>query len=103
MKATTLFDNYTTSPNTWDEMYDQINVRDPYKKVFDFISTIPATELNKSEELARRLFMSQGVTFTVYSSGEGIEKFSRLTLFQESLPAWNGALLNRESVSGFGH
>lgn len=74
MKATTLFDNYTTSPNTWDEMYDQINVRDPYKKVFDFISTIPATELNKSEELARRLFMSQGVTFTVYSSGEGIEK-----------------------------
>jgi uncharacterized circularly permuted ATP-grasp superfamily protein len=74
MKATTLFDNYTTSPNTWDEMYDQINVRDPYKKVFDFISTLPATELNKSEELARRLFMSQGVTFTVYSSGEGIEK-----------------------------
>lgn len=55
-------------------MYDQLTVRDPYKKVFDFISTIPATELNKSEELARRLFMSQGVTFTVYSSGEGIEK-----------------------------
>lgn len=55
-------------------MYDQLTVRDPYKKVFDFISTIPATKLNKSEELARRLFMSQGVTFTVYSSGEGIEK-----------------------------
>ncbi|MFN8333780.1 MAG: circularly permuted type 2 ATP-grasp protein [Cyclobacteriaceae bacterium] len=74
MKATTLFDNYTTNVNTWDEMYDQINVRDPYKKVFDFISNIPAADLNKSEELARRLFMSQGVTFTVYSSGEGIEK-----------------------------
>jgi uncharacterized circularly permuted ATP-grasp superfamily protein len=25
-------------------------------------------------ELAKKLFMSQGVTFTVYSSGEGIEK-----------------------------
>lgn len=74
MKATTLFDNYSTNVNTWDEMYDQLTVRDPYKKVFDFISTIPATDLNKSEELARRLFMSQGVTFTVYSSGEGIEK-----------------------------
>lgn len=74
MKATTLFDNYTTNADTWDEMYDQINVREPYKKVFDFISTIPAAELNKNEELARRLFMSQGVTFTVYSSGEGIEK-----------------------------
>lgn len=74
MKATTLFDNYTTNANTWDEMYDQINVREPYKKVFDFISNIPAAELNKNEELARRLFMSQGVTFTVYSSGEGIEK-----------------------------
>lgn len=74
MKATTLFDNYATNANTWDEMYDQINVRDPYKKVFDFISAIPAAELNKNEELARKLFMSQGVTFTVYSSGEGIEK-----------------------------
>lgn len=74
MKATTLFDNYTTRPDTWDEMYDQINVRDPYKKVFDFIATLPAAELNKNEELARKLFMSQGVTFTVYSSGEGIEK-----------------------------
>ena len=31
-------------------------------------------ELNKKEELAKRLFMSQGITFTVYSSGEGIEK-----------------------------
>lgn len=74
MKATTLFDNYTTSANTWDEMYNEVAVRDPYKKVYDFVSNIPASELTKNEELARRLFMSQGVTFTVYSSGEGIEK-----------------------------
>jgi uncharacterized circularly permuted ATP-grasp superfamily protein len=74
MKATTLFGDYTTQANTWDEMYDQVNVRQPYQKVYDFLSTIRSTKLNKSEALARRLFMSQGVTFTVYSSGEGIEK-----------------------------
>jgi uncharacterized circularly permuted ATP-grasp superfamily protein len=74
MKVNTLFGNYSTHANTWDEMYDQINVRQPYQKVFDFLSNIRAAELTKKEELARRLFMSQGVTFTVYSSGEGIEK-----------------------------
>jgi uncharacterized circularly permuted ATP-grasp superfamily protein len=30
--------------------------------------------MNHKDELAKKLFMSQGITFTVYSSGEGIEK-----------------------------
>ncbi len=69
-----LFENYPIAPGTWDEMYDKGNVRVPYQSVYDFLRQIPLDELNKKEELARRLFMSQGITFTVYSSGEGIEK-----------------------------
>lgn len=68
------FRQYLHDPRVWDEMYDNGRVRSPYQKVFDFLQSISAEELTKKEELARRLFMSQGITFTVYSSGEGIEK-----------------------------
>ncbi|HMI66175.1 MAG TPA: circularly permuted type 2 ATP-grasp protein [Cyclobacteriaceae bacterium] len=70
----TIFENYPAATGIWDEMYDQGQVRTPYHAVYDFLRQIPLDELNKKEELAKRLFMSQGITFTVYSSGEGIEK-----------------------------
>ena len=74
MKPLPFFENYTVVPGTWDEMYDNGQVRAPYRGVYDFLRHILPDELNKKEELAKRLFMSQGITFTVYSSGEGIEK-----------------------------
>ena len=74
MESLLIFDDYPDIPGVWDEMYHQGAVRPPYQAVFDFLRQIPLDELNKKEELARRLFMSQGITFTVYSSGEGIEK-----------------------------
>src|SRR3990170_7597525 len=74
MPSTHLFQQYSLAPRTWDEMYDEAQVRTPYQKVFDFLQRIPAGELSKKEELAKKLFMSQGITFTVYSGGEGIEK-----------------------------
>ena len=74
MKSTELFRQYQLAPNTWDEMYREEEVRNQYRNVFDSLSAIPSDELSKKEELARNLFMAQGVTFTVYSSGEGIEK-----------------------------
>jgi len=69
-----LFGDYPITDLVWDEMRDQSAVRPPYQQVHDFLRSLPLEELSKKEELARRLFMSQGVTFTVYSSGEGIEK-----------------------------
>lgn len=74
MNATDLFDSYPVCSNVWDEMYSSNDIRDHYKKVHNFLKNIPTDELNAKEDLARRLFMSQGITFTVYSSGEGIEK-----------------------------
>src|SRR5688572_17286819 len=74
MDSSTLFKDYPLSPSVWDEMCMQGHIRQPYKSVFDYLNSISSDELSKKEELARGLFMRQGVTFTVYSSGEGIEK-----------------------------
>ena len=74
MQATELLNNYFVDARTWDEMYGGTAVREQYKGVVDFLQQLTTDELNKKEEQARRLFMSQGITFTVYNSGEGIEK-----------------------------
>jgi uncharacterized circularly permuted ATP-grasp superfamily protein len=74
MNSSPLFENYPLPEGIWDEMYGNNSVRTPYQTIYEFLQSISPEELNKKEELARRLFMSQGITFTVYSSGEGIEK-----------------------------
>ncbi|MBS1565796.1 MAG: circularly permuted type 2 ATP-grasp protein, partial [Bacteroidetes bacterium] len=74
MQANGLLNNYLVDTNTWDEMYSNNAIRDQYRGVVEFLQQLDAEELGKKEEQARRLFMSQGITFTVYSSGEGIEK-----------------------------
>jgi uncharacterized circularly permuted ATP-grasp superfamily protein len=74
MSTASIFNSYSVPPKTWDEMYSNADVRTPYQSVYQFLSQFTQDELSKKEEMARRLFMSQGITFTVYSSGEGIEK-----------------------------
>jgi len=75
MQESAYFDKYNPIGGVWDEMYGaDSHVRDHYQKVIEYISQESADDLNKKEELAKRLFMSQGITFTVYNSGEGIEK-----------------------------
>lgn len=74
MQTTELLNSYFVDTRTWDEMYSDNSVREQYQKVVEFMQQLSIDELNRKEELAKRLFMSQGITFTVYSSGEGIEK-----------------------------
>jgi len=74
MQASELLTAYDVDRDTWDEMYDNASVREQYKGVVQFMQQLNIDELNHKEEMARNLFMSQGITFTVYSSGEGIEK-----------------------------
>ena len=69
-----LLQSYLVPNAVWDEMVDNNAVREQYSKAMHFLNQLSIDELNKKEELAKRLFMSQGITFTVYSSGEGIEK-----------------------------
>ena len=74
MQANGLLNNYIVDARTWDEMYSDSTVREQYRGAVDFLQQLSIEELSRKEELAKRLFMSQGITFTVYSSGEGIEK-----------------------------
>jgi uncharacterized circularly permuted ATP-grasp superfamily protein len=69
------FSKYNAINGVWDEMYNENSaIREHYQRVIAYLSKESADNLNKKEELARRLFMTQGITFTVYNSGEGIEK-----------------------------
>ncbi|AYB33682.1 circularly permuted type 2 ATP-grasp protein [Chryseolinea soli] len=95
MSATDLFHKYPLIGNTWDEMYDEDRVRTHYQNVFNSLSSIPADELSKKEELARGLFMSQGITFTVYSSGEGIEKIFPFDIIPRIITASEWDLIER--------
>src|SRR6195952_5390376 len=74
MQESAYFNQYSPISGVWDEMYGIDSIRDHYSKVIDYLSKESAEDLTRKEELAKRLFMSQGITFTVYSSGEGIEK-----------------------------
>ena len=69
-----LLSQYKFSPDIWDEMFDQNGIRPSYKKLVTTLENLSPEELGQKVELAKKLFMSQGITFTVYSSGEGIEK-----------------------------
>lgn len=70
----TLLKNYHLQPEVWDEMCGEGNIRAQYRQFVSSINTLPVEELTRKDEQAKKLFMSQGITFTVYSSGEGIEK-----------------------------
>jgi uncharacterized circularly permuted ATP-grasp superfamily protein len=74
MQTSDLLNSYLVESNTWDEMYAHSDVRQQYQHVVDFLQQMNIEELNKKEEMAKKMFMSQGITFTVYNSGEGIEK-----------------------------
>ncbi len=42
MQSTDLFHQYSLTPRTWDEMYDEERIRHQYQNVFDFLLSIPS-------------------------------------------------------------
>ncbi|WP_405296019.1 circularly permuted type 2 ATP-grasp protein [Algibacter sp. Ld11] len=75
MKDKNLFSNYEKLASTWDEMYnDNAEFRSQYDGFIKYLENTSPEKLSKKEDLAKQLFMSQGVTFTVYNDNEGIEK-----------------------------
>jgi len=69
-----LLKNYHEHPEIWDEMFGEGKIRNHYKNFVGAIETLTAEEMTRKDEQAKKLFMTQGITFTVYNSGEGIEK-----------------------------
>lgn len=90
-----LFNEYPLETRTWDEMCDGRDIRAPYQGVFEFLKSVPEEELSRKEELARSLFMSQGVTFTVYSGGEGIEKIFPFDIIPRIITASEWDIIER--------
>ena len=96
MQDSAYFDKYSPIGGVWDEMYGaDNNVREHYRKVIEYISKESADDLNKKEELAKRLFMSQGITFTVYNSGEGIEKIFPFDIIPRIITAAEWAFIEK--------
>ena len=60
-----LLSQYKFSPDIWDEMFDQNGIRPSYKKLVTTLENLSPEELGQKVELAKKLFMSQGITFTV--------------------------------------
>jgi len=74
MPENALLHAYQEQPQVWDEMFRAEGIRPEYRHFVAAIENLAGTEMTRKAELAKKLFLSQGVTFTVYSSGEGIEK-----------------------------
>ena len=87
MEGHSLLADYNIQPRVWDEMFGAAGIRDTYQHFVSAIQNLSADEMTHKDELAKKLFMSQGITFTVYSSGEGIEKIFPFDIIPRILEA----------------
>ncbi len=74
MASSHLWNSYATSSNIWDEMNAGQSIRPAYTKVFNTLKQLSLEVMQQKYALASELFMNQGITFTVYSDNEGIER-----------------------------
>ncbi|MGB4959304.1 MAG: circularly permuted type 2 ATP-grasp protein [Saprospiraceae bacterium] len=90
-KSSVNYKDYSIEPSLWDEMYYDQGIRSHYQPFMTNIESLTAEDMSKKNDLARKLFMTQGVTFTVYDSGEGIEKIFPFDVIPRIIPAdeWN--------------
>ena len=87
MEGHSLLAGYHEQPTVWDEMFTAGGIRPTYQNFVAAIQNLSADEMTHKDELAKKLFMSQGITFTVYSSGEGIEKIFPFDIIPRILEA----------------
>lgn len=74
MTVDTLFNHYPLQKGIWDEMKDGAGIRSPYHTMAAALSHLNLQDFHQKHQLAAELFMSQGITFTVYNNDEGIER-----------------------------
>ncbi|HLP38872.1 circularly permuted type 2 ATP-grasp protein [Lacibacter sp.] len=74
MDSELLIQNYQTGSALFDEMQNSGQIRLPYQKLVEELSQHSIADLHLKHKLAGDLFMSQGITFTVYSDDAGIER-----------------------------
>ena len=74
MTGNALLQQYKTGPGFWDEMCNNGQIRPEYSHIARTLSETLVESLHYKDKLAGELFMNQGITFTVYSDDEGIER-----------------------------
>jgi uncharacterized circularly permuted ATP-grasp superfamily protein len=66
---------YNLPSTAYDEMRNaQDEFRPPYELLKNYLHRFTTEAFREKEELANELFMSQGITFTVYKDSQGIER-----------------------------
>jgi uncharacterized circularly permuted ATP-grasp superfamily protein len=69
-----LFDAYSLN-RAYDEMFGAPGQpRAHYAALYEQLSGLPATELQRRQQVADRAFLHQGITFTVYGDSRGTER-----------------------------
>lgn len=87
MEKIEYFKQYQTINGVFDEMKASDSVRRHYDCFMSAFQNIDASEMTLKDELAKKLFLTQGITFTVYSSGEGIEKIFPFDIYPRIIQA----------------
>lgn len=81
------FKQYQIINGVFDEMKSNNDVRKHYDSFMSAFQNINSSEMALKDELAKKLFLTQGITFTVYSSGEGIEKIFPFDIYPRIIQA----------------
>ena len=74
MSVNALFTQYNSQPNAWDEMVHSGGIRTQYERIIEVLKSLSVADLVKKDKQATELFMNRGITFTVYTNDEGIER-----------------------------
>ncbi|MBS2026151.1 MAG: circularly permuted type 2 ATP-grasp protein, partial [Deltaproteobacteria bacterium] len=71
----TIFDGYAALPGTYDEVFGQDGqLQAPFARAFSAFSKREPAEFTRSQALAEKALLNQGVTFSVYNDARGAEK-----------------------------
>ncbi len=74
MDIESLLHNYNVPAGVWDEMVGGDALRPQFTEMMQTLKGLDVAALQQKDKLAGELFMNQGITFTVYTDDEGIER-----------------------------
>jgi uncharacterized circularly permuted ATP-grasp superfamily protein len=93
-KAEPLFSGYTPLPGTYDELFGgDGDGRPSFARAMGALTALSREEFLRSQQLAERALLHQGVTFSVYKGHEGTEKIFPFCLIPRIVSASDWAKL----------
>ena len=96
MKKKSFEVKYEIQEQFWDEMFETSEkIRPHYQTLAKELENSETKNLDKKEELSKQLFESQGVTFTVYNHGDGVEKIFPYDIIPRIIEAVEWAHIER--------